>query len=186
MNAALYAMAVKLQIVRWMVEEKATAFTETVILMPILLSLLMGCYDLGQGISTNQKVIGASQIIGDLIARNRSLSLSDLQDMIKAGELAIDPYSRLPFGYDIVSVQFDTDGEPVVLWRVTNNTEENDDAVDSTEGLGPAGDGLIIVTTTYAFKPFFSHFVVDNIDMKEVAFLHGRKSATVACADCPT
>lgn len=182
----LHNLAVKLQITRWVVEEEATAFTETVILMPVLVSLLMGCYDLGQGITTNQKVIGASQIIGDLIARNRSITASDLEDMITAGELAIDPYSREPFGYDIVSVEFDDDGNPDVLWRLTYNTDENDDAVASTEDLGAAGDGLIVVTTTYRYKPFFSHFVVDHINMKEVAFLHGRRSATITCDDCPS
>lgn len=173
------------EFIRWVREEKGTALTETLVLMPVLVSLLMGVYDLGQGITTNQKVIGASQIIGDLIARNREVDMTSLEDMIRAGELAIEPYSTVPFGYDIVSIQFDDDGDPVVLWRVTENTAPNDEAVASTEGLGVPGDGIIVVTTSYRFEPFFSQFVVDRIDMREVAFLHGRRSSTVTCDDCP-
>ncbi len=170
---------------QWAREEEATAFTESVILLPVMISLIMGCFDLGQGILMNQKTIGASQIIGDLIARERSVTFQGLQDIVRAGELALEPYPTESFGYDIVSVRFDADGDPEVLWRVTVNTEENDAAVASTEGLGTAGDGLMVVTTTYDYNPYFTNFVVDEINMREVAFLHGRRSATIACDDCP-
>lgn len=182
----LYKILERSQLLRWYIEEKATAFTETVILMPLMVTLLMGVYDLGQGITTNQKVIGASQIMGDLIARERDIQLADLNDIIRAGELAIEPYSTLPFGYDIVSVQFDVDGSPLVLWRVTENMSENDSAVSSTEGLGLPGEGVLIVTTSYEFDPFFTHFVVDHIPMQEVAFLRGRRGSVITCVDCPT
>lgn len=186
MKRALYDVIRKFQLLRYAAEERGNAAIETVVLFPLLASLLIGCYDLGLGILMNQKTVGASQIIGDLIARNRTITLSGLDDMIKAGELAYEPYSTASFGYDIASVQFDDDGKPVVLWRVTNNMEPNDAAIDSTEGLGPAGDGLVVVTTAYAYEPHFSHFVVPSIDMQEVAFLKGRRSATVACNDCPS
>lgn len=185
MRARLKNILVRLHVLRWIEEERATAFIETVLLMPVFVALLMGVYDLGRGITTNQKVIGASQIIGDLITRERSIDMDTLEEMIVAGELAIQPYSTSPFGFDIASVQFDDDGNPEVLWRLTRNTVENDDAIDSTRTVGVAGDGIVVVTTTYEYKPYFSNFIVDKIDMKEVAFLHGRRSATVACADCP-
>lgn len=185
MKDILYILAVKLQILRWAKEEEATALIETAILFPVLITLMMGTYDLGQGVTVNQKTIAAAQIIGDLIARDRTVDMNTLQEIITAGEMALDPYSTAPFGYDIASVQFDEDGNPVVLWRITENALENDEAVASTEGLGPPGDGVLVVTAVYNYDPYFSHFVVDEINMKEVAFLRGRKGPTITCADCP-
>lgn len=176
----------KLHVKRWISEERGTALTESVILFPVMISLLMGCYDLGNGISVNQKTIGASQIIADLTARNRSVDMTLMNDIVNAGELALDPYGTGPFGYDIVSVEFDEDGQPVVLWRITQNMDENDDAVESTQGLGVEGEGVVVVTTTYSYRPYFANFVVDEINMNEVAFLRGRRSATVTCSDCPS
>lgn len=175
----------RLGLKRWWVEEEATALTESAILLPVMISMLMGCYDLGQGILMNQKTIGASQIIGDLITRDRSVTMSSLGDIVVAGELAFEPYTKEPFGYDIASIRFDADGNPQVLWRVTHNMAGNDAAIDSTRGLGVEGDGLVVVTANYTYDPYFTHFVVDEINMQEVAFLHGRKSATVSCNDCP-
>lgn len=185
MKDVLYILAVKLQIFRWAKEEEATALIETVILMPVLITLLMGTYDLGQGVTVNQKTIAAAQIIGDLIARDRTTDMNAIREIITAGEMALEPYSSAPFGYDIASVQFDADGEPVVLWRVTENALENDAAVESAKGLGPPGDGVLIVTAVYKYDPYFSHFIVDEINMEEVAFLRGRKGPTITCADCP-
>jgi Flp pilus assembly protein TadG len=181
----LYTVAVKLQIIRWAQEEKAVAAIETVILFPVLLSLLMGCYDIGRGINVNQKTIAAAQIIGDLVARDRSVTFSSLQDIVEAGRLAFDPYASDSFGYDIVSVQFDEDGEPQVIWRVTQNAQQNDAAVESSTALGGPGDGVVIVTAVYNYEPYFMNFAVDDISMEEVAFLRGRRSSVVACDDCP-
>lgn len=185
MKDALYKIAQITQISRWIQEERATAIVETAVLLPTLIMLLMGCYDLGQGVSVNQKTIAASQIIGDLITRDRSVTLDSLNEIITAGELALEPYDTAPFGYDIVSVEFDADGKPEILWRVRENAAPNDEAVASTEGLGLPGEGVLVVTAVYKYDPYFSHFMVDEINMREVAFLRGRKSATVTCSNCP-
>lgn len=181
----LYIIAAKLQLVRWAREEDAVAAIETVILFPVLLSLLMGCYDIGRGINVNQKTIAAAQIIGDLVARDRSVTAASIQEIVEAGRLAFDPYPSDTFGYDIVSVQFDEDGEPEVLWRVTQNAQANDAAVESSTALGGPGEGVVIVTAVYNYEPYFVSFAVDEISMQEVAFLRGRRSAVVACEDCP-
>lgn len=170
--------------IRWWVEKTATALMETVILFPVLLTMLMGCFDLGQGISVNQKTVSASQMMADLIARQRSVTMDVVNDIIMAGQLAIEPYDRRPFGYDIVSVRYDEGGDPEVLWRVTENMEPNNAAIRRSEGLGEEGEGVIIVTAHYIYTPTFVNFVVDEIEMTEEAFLRGRRSATVTCEDC--
>ena len=109
-----------------------------------------------------------------------------MNDIITAGELALEPHNTVPWGYDIVSVVFDEDGDPVVLWRITRNMDPNDDAVASTKGLGAQGEGVVIVSSNYSYRPFFTNFLgVDQLNMNEVAFLRGRRSATVTCTNCP-
>lgn len=170
---------------RWQVEEKAVALVETAILFPVMISMLMAVYDLGQGVAINQKTVAASQIMADLLTRTEDATMNLVDDVIMAGELALEPYDITSFGYDIVSVRFDDDGNPQILWRVTENADPNDDAVASTFGLGDEGEGVVVVTTVYRYVPFFSNFVVNEINMKEVAFLRGRKSITIPCDDCP-
>jgi len=182
----LLILASKLQITRWIIEEKATALTETMIIFPMMMTLLMGVYDIGQGIVVSQKTIGASQIIADLITRNREVDMTLVNDIIVAGRLALEPYETVTFGYDIASIEFNASGDPIVLWRVTENMDPNEVAVLSSEGLGTTGEGVVVVTAVYTYTPFFSDFLVGDINMSEVAFLRGRRSPLVTCVDCPT
>jgi Flp pilus assembly protein TadG len=170
---------------RWCKEERAVAATEAALLFPVLMSLLMGVYDIGNGIVVNQKTITASQIIADLVTRNQVVDMDLVSDITIAGRMALEPFSATPMGYDIASIEFDEDDNPVVLWRITNNMDPNDAGVDSTEIIGEEGQGVVVVSVNYQYRPFFAHFVVDQINMQEVAFLRGRRSATVECTDCP-
>lgn len=166
-------------------DESGVSATEAAILFPILIAMLMAVFDLGQGIIINQKTIAASQIIADLISRNEVVDTDLIGDITTAGELALAPYSTVPFGYDIASIEFDEDGDPLILWRSTENMAENDNAVLSTVGLGEEGEGVVVVSVVYSYQPFFTNFVVDELEMLEVAFLRGRRSTTVPCSNCP-
>lgn len=174
----------RLKNTRYVQDESGLSFMETAILFPILLSMLMAVYDLGQGVVVNQKTVAASQIIADLVTRNEFIELADVTDIVNAGELALAPYSTAEFGYDIASIVFDEDSDPVVLWRVSENMDESDAAINSTAGLGEEGEGVVVVSVVYAYEPYFSNFIIDRFDMTERAFLRGRKSATVTCSDC--
>lgn len=174
----------KLKSSRYFCDEGGMSFVETAVLFPVLLSMMMAVYDLGQGVIINQKTVAASQVIADLVTRNEALDLAAVQDIVNAGELALAPYPTTSFGYDIASVEFDEDGDPIVLWRVTENMDQGDSAIDSTIGLGEEGEGTVVVSVVYSYVPYFSNFIVNSIDMVELAFLRGRKSATVTCADC--
>jgi len=181
---------------RWLREQEALAVTEGALLFPMMISLLMAVYDIGQGVVVNQKNMTASQIVGDLITRYQQVNMDLIDDITTAGEMAFDPYQTESYGFDIVSVQFDDDGDAVQLWRVTNNMSPNLNALSDAQGLGDPGEGVIVVSVGYRYEPFFSKYVFDGIPylgnftmeeikMMEVAFLRGRRVAVIPCTDCP-
>jgi Flp pilus assembly protein TadG len=165
-------------------DESGMSFMEAAILFPVLFSLIMAVYDLGQGVIVNQKTVMASQVIADLVTRYEVLDAATVNDIVTAGELSLEPYPKETFGYDIASVEFDEDGDPVILWRMTENMSPDEDAINSTDGLGTEGEGVVVVSVNYKYVPYFSNFVFDEIRMNERAFLRGRKSTTVICDDC--
>lgn len=169
---------------KWRAGEAGAALPEFALLFPVLLAMIMGMFDIGRAVTINQKVISSAQIIADLITRNQSLNAADLDEIVLAGQMAMDPYDRDPMGYDIVSVEYDEDGAPMELWRVTDNMLENETAFERTEGLGDEGEGVVAVTVAYTYAPYFTSFIEDQVFMQEVAILRGRRSAVVTCEDC--
>ena len=165
---------------RWRTDEDGLALMEFVLIFPLMITILFGVYDLGNGFLVNQKTIASSQIISDLITRNVSITEDELDDIIMAGQLALAPYDTANMGYDIVSVSFDSDDNPVEEWRRTVNMTANQTAFDSTTALGAEGDGVVVVSITYNYEPVFGGFVIDNIPMMEVSFARGRRTPVVS------
>jgi len=163
----------------WTENEDGVAVMEAALLFPPMLVLMMGVFDLGNGIVLSQKTITASQIAADLVSRNRTIDASGLEDIISGSKLAFEPYGLSSYGVDIVSVEFDADQNPDILWRETRDMSPNDVSVASVAGLGEQGDGMIIVTVKYSYVPKFSHFFTGTLDFTEVAFTRGRRSPTV-------
>lgn len=165
---------------RWLKGEDGLAATEAAMVFPLLLTLLLGVFDIGNAILINQKAIRASQVTGDLVTRTRSVDSTMINEAIEAGRLAFTPFSTATFGVDIVSISFDDQSRPQIVWRETRNMTAVADVLDRAAPLAAPGEGVVIVAVNYNFHPVFSGFVIGSIQMQEVAFTRGRKSAIVS------
>lgn len=164
----------------WMGNVAGAAAAEFVLIFPILMVMLMGVYELSRAISINQRSIAASQIIADLIARNVVVDTDMVDEAIRAGELALEPYSLEGMGVDIVSVQYDDNDVPQELWRITRDMDEDADAVENSTGLGVNGDGALIVTVQYLYQPVFDTILDETLTMRETTYARGRRTSVVS------
>lgn len=165
---------------RWIDDVEAVAATEAALVFPILMTLLLATTDMGYGILAAQKTIRASQVTADLVTRHRSVSTDEIDEAIEGGQLSLVPFrTNQRYAVDIVSIEFDDDGDPTILWRETRGMTANTTVLDSLDGLGAPGEGLLAVTVIYQYQPIFSGFVVNEMTFQEVSFARGRLSSTV-------
>lgn len=163
----------------WWAREDGIAATEFSLLFPILLTLLIGVFDMGYGILAAQKTIRASQVTADLIARHKSVTPNDIDEAVAGGQLALVPFNTGVYGYDVISVEFDNDGNVKMppLWRRTGGNMTADDGFTSSlSGLGEAGSGLVVVRVRYAYEPTFSGYLLGTMNFSEIAFMRPRNS----------
>lgn len=160
-------------------EEGAVAI-EAALILPLMVTILIGVIDLGRGIHVNQKVVNATAMMADLITREDSLTDDELTDIAMAGQMAIEPYDTATFGYDVAGIQFTgADATPMVQWRDTVNMDPNGDIPADAEGLGEENEGLVAVTVSYTYTPAYIGVVIGTIDMQETFFARGRKTSFV-------
>lgn len=163
----------------WWQQEDGVAAIEAALLFPPLVALMLGVYDLGTGIILNGRTITASQVTADLISRDKTVNMADVNDAIVAAQLVYQPFALQDFGIDVVSVQFDSQRRPQILWRETRDMSPNDNAIANVNGIGDPGEGMIIVSVEYTYKPLFAKYFTDDIPMMEIAYARGRRSPTV-------
>lgn len=165
---------------KWIADESGMAAVESAMIFPVMLVLLLGTFDLGNGILANQKAIRASQVVADLVTRNNTLSNAELNEAIMAGQLALHPFDPSSLGVDVVSIRFDDNGDPEIVWRETRNMPPSPSVLTDVSPLATPNSGVVVSIIQYNFEPAFSGFVVDEIPMQEKAFARGRKTAVVA------
>lgn len=171
----------KNRITSWLYQEDGIAATEFALVFPILFILLLGMVDLGNGLLTNKKVITASQMAADLITRQLVADDADIADAVLAAQLAMQPLNIASFGIDIASIRFEGDNaDPTVIWRETVNMPPNGSIEALSDGLGVENEGLIAVTVQYTYKPHFTNVFLNDIDMREVSYMRGRRNSFVA------
>jgi Flp pilus assembly protein TadG len=157
------------------------AAVEFAMILPVLVTLLLGIVDSGNALLLKKKLMTSSQIVADLVTRNRNITDAQITDSIAGARMAIAPFSTTPLGVDIVSIQFTgtTNPAPSILWRETSGGTLNPDVLTIASGLGVAGEGVVIVTTTYRYNPVFLGGMIGTIDMEEVAVTRGRRGPLV-------
>lgn len=148
-------------------------------LFPILLTMIMGLWDMGNAMVANQRTITAAQVVADLIARERSVSDGELANYITAGRLALGDGNMSSYGVDILSVEYDNRGNASPVWRETRGMSPDANAIARAKGLGGEGEGAVVVTVTFSYTPLFTKMFTGKMDMKEQAFLRGRKAPIV-------
>ena len=163
----------------WMDNKDGHAGMEAVLIFPVLLTLLLGVFDAGNAILANQKTIRASQVTADLVTRAREVSQNDVEQAVDAGRLALSPMPMDEYGVDIVSIRFDSNAIPEIVWRETQNMDPVSDILGNLDLLASPGEGIVIVTAKYNFDPVFSSPITGPVAMQEVAFARGRLSAVV-------
>ena len=163
----------------WARGVEAIAAVEAALIFPILLVMLLGTFDAGRGLLAAQKTIRAAQVTADLVARHRSVTDTDLDEAITGGQLSMAPYDTTSYGVDMVSLEFEDDGDIVSLWCETRNSPVNTNITNSLGALAVPGEGIIAVTVRFDYEPTFSGFVFDTIEMQEIAYARGRLTSTV-------
>jgi Flp pilus assembly protein TadG len=163
---------------KWWKEDRAVIAVEIGILMPTMLTLLLGIIDIGTGVYINQKLIDADQMIADLLTRNPVVSAAvDIPNAVTAGQLTISPYDTTTFGVDIVGIQFQGGPlQPTVEWRYTTaNMAPNPLVPANADNLGNDQDGVLVVTAVYTYVPFFLGGLSSAFyNMQETSFARGR------------
>lgn len=163
----------KIEFRKFVRETKGIAAIEIAFILPFMLLIYFGLFDITALVSVNRKVTYSASIVADLVAQNKTSMLkSKLQDYYSAANLVMAPIPASTvrievFGYRIAGSTVSQ------IWK-TNNGQGSTCGTDPvTTAMAPlmvAGNDLVIarVCTTYevAVANFFGHSIVNGSSFK--------------------
>jgi Flp pilus assembly protein TadG len=164
-------------------DERGSAAVDMIVVLPIMLMVFTSVVELTSVLRLDRKVVAAAQTTADLITQRREVSNADLNDILRAAELILEPYPASGHSVGIVGVEYDINDAPQILWTESKNGGTVPDALVRAAGLGTEGEGVVVVRVTYSYTPVFFDFLLGQTTLEETTVLRPRRSTIVEGPD---
>jgi Flp pilus assembly protein TadG len=168
-------------------DRRGVTVVEFSLVAPILVSMLIGGFEISRYVLLQQKLNGVSASMADLVSQAETLSAAELNSLFTSVDYLIKPFSMGADGVVIVSSIGAVDGNPpTVFWQrkgggtLVRDSEfgnEGDTATLPTGFIIRSGESLIVVEVYYDYTPLLGEQFVSSKELYHRAFLRPRFGA---------
>lgn len=154
-------------------DRRGSIITDTALMLPVLLALLMGGIEVTRFALLQQKLNRAAVSMADLVAQSETLTAADLNSLFAAVQFVVAPFDTGIQSLVIVSSISATSGNPpIVDWQrlgAGSATATSDLGVEGANATLPAGflvrdgESVIFAEVVYDFEPLlFTEFMASR------------------------
>ncbi len=159
---------------------RGLAASEFALLLPVMLTILIGTVEVGNAFIIDRKVTSAVQTASDLVAQARQVTTADLTDILTAVDLIIRPFDTTKGGTVIYSVVMDSGGTVSIGWSRTSGTGAPSPTTSVPSGLLQPGSSVIVAAMNYRYVPLIGSGLIGNITISDAAYLRPRRQSVIA------
>jgi Flp pilus assembly pilin Flp len=175
-------------------DRSGVSAVEFALILPVLLLIYIGSVETSAALSADRKVDRAAGTLGDLVAQDDELTVSEMENILDASAAIIEPHSTDNLTIVVAAIDFIEqdglidlplidlplleDGEvvPVVAWSAARNTEPFEEGnlppIEMPEGIATAGQQIIVAMVTYSFSTPFSAIAAGITGHNGYLFVH--------------
>jgi len=144
-------------------DERGFAAAEFALWLPLILLILIGCFEATRFIMIHQKLDRAATQVADLVGQAEALTSGQLDEIYNAAEAQMEPYDLQTQGEVIVSSILSTGGVNKVMWQRTHGSAGGDSQVGATDDVAvlPSNfflndsENSIVAEVLYDYQPIF-------------------------------
>lgn len=169
-------------------DQGGIALLEFAIVLPVLVLLFVGGFQLMDAISAYRKVGKTVRTLADLTTQNTTITPAQADEILNAAQQVMTPYPLSSAAMRISQVQVDSNGRATISWsRGLNRTMlATGSSFTMPPQLTAANKYYIYSEIIYTYQPGFGSALVGTIPLSQTIFMSPRNSSFVACNSCPT
>jgi len=166
---------------RFVRDRAGVSAVEFALILPILLVLLFGGIEVTDALTVQRKVTHVTSTLSDLIAQSKTISASEMDDILEAAAAVITPYSDAKLKIKLTGVTVDANGKATVAWsRAKNDTAYTKGATIAlpTAVVDPSS---FIVTgeVHYSYSPVVGYVMTGTFDLSDTFYLRPRLGTAI-------
>lgn len=164
-------------------DKRAVSAVEFALLLPIMVTLLLGGTEITQGITIKRKTIIATRAMGDLVAQGTSINNTQMQAIFDATTAVLAPYPAGNYKIIVSSVGIDGSGNAKVIWSDAWGGATAH-AVNTPVTLPPGlnafpNTSLIWTEGEYGYTPTIGYMITGELKLKDHMYLRPRLKSHV-------
>jgi Flp pilus assembly protein TadG len=167
---------------RLAVDCRGISAVEFAMLMPVMLTLLLGSVEASQGIAADRKVELTAHTLADLASQYTAINNAEMSNILNAGSAVIAPYPVAPLKEVVSEIAIDSNGNATVVWSDTLNgtalTVGQSLSVPSS--LATPNSYLILAQVQYGYDPTYGYVLTGTVNLTDQSYVRPRESNSIA------
>ncbi|WP_022688149.1 TadE/TadG family type IV pilus assembly protein [Sphingomonas phyllosphaerae] len=169
-------------------DRRAVAATEFAIILPVMLLLYLGGFQLMDAIATYRKVTSTVRALADLSTQSEQVTPAEMTAILAGTRQIMAPYSITGSTLSVVAIDFDNLGQPSVTWvcaqTVTASCGTSYPGLQVANLKIPAGlrvpnSTLLYSALSLPYVPIFSGAFMLPVTLSDKLFMSPRRSPSV-------
>jgi Flp pilus assembly protein TadG len=160
-------------------DTRGLSAVEFAILLPFMLMLYLGSFDVTQGIATQRMVTLTAGTVASLVSQFSTISQSSqMPDILNASASVLTPYPVANAKVTVTCIGIDASGNATVTWsKSLNGTPKTTGAPIAVPAqMKTPNTSLIFGETTYLYSPLFNYLNMGNINIYSSVYMVPRSA----------
>jgi len=167
---------------------EGTVAVEFSFILPIMVTIWLGGVEITHALSVDRKVVTLTAAVGDITARSKKITESQVSSLFGLTEAAMFPESVDDTTIIVTAVDFDGDGNATIGWSRASNTTAYVTGMPVDTDMVPANywtpnSQIIVAEVHHPHLPKIGYRITETIDFDEKMFFTPRLSSYVQLCD---
>lgn len=177
----MLGVGARLWITRLRIDRSGIAALEFALLLPVMLLLFFGAVELSEALTINRKVTHVSSSLGDLVTQSKTITASEMNNILDVAAGVMTPYSETPLKMKVTGVTIDANGKATVAWSFArNDTKLTKGATVTVPPTVKQPSSFIVMTEVhYPYTPTIGYVLTGTFDLKDEFYMRPRLSPEI-------
>jgi len=167
-------------------DARGMALVEFAILLPVMLTLFLGGFQLSQASACKRRVTITARTLSDLVSQYQAMAVSDVTTVLDASAQIMAPFDTSAMKSRVSMIKVDGNRAVTVMWSEARNDTALVNGAAYTglpDAMKIANSYYVLGEVTYNYSPVSGRFAYP-MTFTQTLFMVPRKSAYVDCPTC--
>lgn len=161
------------------------ALVEFALLLPVMLTLFLGGYQLSQASACQRRVTIVARALADLVSQYDTITAGEVGTILRASSQIMAPYDASAARSRVSLIRVDANLVVTVMWSEGQNTAERPRGIfiGLPANMKIAGSYYVLGEVAYHYNPISGRFAWP-VTFTQSLYMVPRKSTYVDCPSC--